>query len=82
MNKNAKDWDSAIIREIVNIEVGNPIAQDQRSLAKSEELQESPNILAPGETEETAETAAAPAGTMAMGMNRMMGGAERRHDGR
>ena len=55
MNKNAKDWDTAIIREIETIEVGNPVAQDQRSLAKNEELQEATNILAPGETEETAE---------------------------
>ncbi len=26
----AKDWDSAIIKEIVSLEVGNPVAQDQR----------------------------------------------------
>ena len=50
VNKNAKDWNSAIIRQIEAIQVGNPDAQDQRSLAKNEELQESETILAPGET--------------------------------
>ena len=53
VNKNAKDWNSAIIRQIELIEVGNPSAQDQYSLAKNEELEEAKNILAPGETEET-----------------------------
>ncbi len=74
VNKNAKDWDSAIVREILTMEVGTPVAQDQRSVAKNEELQEAPNILAPGETEETAETAAAPSGNSPMAgmMSRMM----------
>jgi hypothetical protein len=75
VNKNAKNWDSAIIREIETMEVGSSIAQDQRSLAKNEELQEAKNILAPGETEETAETAAAPGGGGPMsGMMGAMGG--------
>ena len=43
VNKNAKDWDCAIIRQIEAIEVGNPIAQDQRSLAKGDQLEEAPN---------------------------------------
>ena len=68
VNKNAKDWDSAIVREIETMEVGSPIAQDQRSLAKNEELEEAKNILAPGETEETAETAAVPGGMGGAGM--------------
>jgi hypothetical protein len=77
VNKNAKDWGSAIIRQIETLEVGSSIAQDQRSLAKNEELEEAKNILAPGETEETAETAAAPGGMvsgMTSGMARMMSG--------
>ena len=49
VNKNAKDWDEAIIRQIVSLEVGSPDAQDQRSLAKSETLEESKPIYAPGE---------------------------------
>jgi hypothetical protein len=75
VNKNAKDWDSAIIRQIESIEVGSPIAQDQRSIAKGEQLEEAKNILAPGETEETAETAAAPGGMGGAGtpMAGMMG---------
>ena len=82
VNKNAKDWNSAIIRQIEVIEVGNPTAQDQHSLAKSEELEEAKNILAPGETEETADTGAAGgmmgsgpgAAGMAASMARMRGG--------
>jgi hypothetical protein len=75
VNRNAKDWDSAIVREIETMEVGSAIAQDQRSLAKNEELQEAKNILAPGETEESAEPASAPGGGggMPAGMGRMMG---------
>ncbi len=35
VNKNAKNWDSAIIKQIDVLEVGNSTAQDQRSVAKS-----------------------------------------------
>jgi hypothetical protein len=62
VNKNAKDWNSAIIRQIEVLEVGNPNAQDQYSLAKNQELEEAKNILAPGETEETTESGAGAAG--------------------
>src|SRR5262249_45465436 len=48
VNKNAKDWDSAIIKQIDRLEVANPLAQDQRSLAKSEALEPAPGIYAPG----------------------------------
>ena len=48
VNKNAKNWDEAIIRQIVSLEVGNPDAQDQRSLAKSEALEESEADLCTG----------------------------------
>jgi hypothetical protein len=54
-NANAKDWNSAIIREIEGLEVGSPIAQDQRSLAKNEQLEEAPKVLAPGETDAPAD---------------------------
>ena len=51
VNKNAKNWDTAIIRQIDALEVGNPIAQDQRSIANSEELSEAEKIFPPGEEE-------------------------------
>jgi hypothetical protein len=57
VNKKAKDWDSAIIKEITMLEVGNPVAQDQRSLAKGETLAEAPAIVEPGK-EAQAEAAA------------------------
>jgi hypothetical protein len=72
VNKNAKDWNGAIIRQIELIEVGNPSAQDQHSLAKNEELEEAKKILAPGETEEAVESPAS-ASPMAGMMNRMGG---------
>jgi hypothetical protein len=50
VNKNAKTWDEATIRQIVELDVGNPTAQDQRSLAKNEQLLEAEGIYAPGET--------------------------------
>lgn len=47
VNKNAKDWDTAVIKELLVLEVGNPAAQDQRSLAKGEQLTEAADILSP-----------------------------------
>jgi len=73
VNKNAKDWDSAIIKQINMLEVGSNVAQDQRSLAKGETLEEAEAIKAPGS--ETAD-AAAPADTgggMGSMMQSMMG---------
>jgi len=49
VNKNAKRWDEASIRQIVALEVGNPSAQDQRSLAKNEQLEPAKGIYAKGE---------------------------------
>ena len=46
--RNAKDWDTAIIKQINLLEVGNPVAQDQRSIAKGETLAEAPKIDGPG----------------------------------
>jgi hypothetical protein len=75
VNKNAKKWDEAIIRQIEAIEVGNPNAQDQQSLAKNEALEESEPILAPGETAEPAAGAGGSGGPASMpGMGKMMAG--------
>ena len=63
VNKKAKDWDSAIIKQINLMEVGNPVAQDQRSIAKGEQLEESQAIKAPG-SEAAEETPAAGGGPM------------------
>ncbi|MBV8486914.1 MAG: hypothetical protein JO161_01415 [Planctomycetaceae bacterium] len=61
VNKNAKDWDSAIIKQINELEVGSSIAQDQRSLAKGDQLTESEAIRAPGsEPQETADSSSRP----------------------
>ena len=49
VNKTAKKWNEAVVRQIVSLEVGSPDAQDQRSLAKDEKLEESKGIYAPGE---------------------------------
>jgi len=57
VNKQAKNWDDAIIKQIEALEVGNPRAQDQRSIAKGEQLEPEPDIFAPGE-EEAAQAAA------------------------
>lgn len=59
VNKNAKDWDSAIVRQIVEMEVGNPQAQDQRSIANGETLEEAPEIKDPSKPEDPAATASA-----------------------
>jgi hypothetical protein len=73
VNKSAKDWDSAIIKQINMLEVGSNVAQDQRSLAKGETLEEAEAIKAPGS--EAAEAAAPADGGGAMGnmMQMMMG---------
>jgi hypothetical protein len=71
VNKNAKDWDSAIIKQINLLEVGNSIAQDARSIAKGETLEEAEAITAPG-SEKAAETAA-PAGDSGQMIGMMRG---------
>jgi hypothetical protein len=76
VNKNAKDWSSAVVREILALEVGSPVAQDQRSLAKNEQLEEAAKILAPGETDAPVEASGAGGpgaggrGDVGMGMGR------------
>jgi len=77
VNKKAKDWDSAIIKQVNVLEVGDPVAQDQKSIAKGEQLEESEAIKAPGSeaAEDTAASGGAQGGTMMPGMmGGMMGG--------
>jgi hypothetical protein len=53
VNKDAKDWNTAIVKQINLLEVGNGTAQDQKSIAKGDALNEAPAIVDP--------TASAPA---------------------
>jgi hypothetical protein len=71
VNKNAKDWDSAIIKQINELEVGSSVAQDQRSVARGDQLAESEAIKAPGSEAQDADAAADPSGRQA---SRSMGG--------
>ncbi|MGC8642002.1 MAG: hypothetical protein ACP5XB_19220 [Isosphaeraceae bacterium] len=76
VNTNAKNWDSAIIRQINLLEVGNSVAQDQRSIAKGDTLKEAEPIVAPGTEQPATDSggdAAGPGGMMSM--MSMMGGA-------
>ena len=66
VNKNAKDWDGAIIKQINVLVVGNNAAQDQRSIAKGETLEEAEAILAPGEEAAAADAAPEPSSMMSM----------------
>jgi hypothetical protein len=76
VNKNAKTWDNAVIRQILTLEVGNPAAQDQRSIAHNENLEEAPSIHAPGEdtTEDATGGAGGAAGAMPAAGAAMGGG--------
>src|SRR5262249_16349635 len=49
VNGQAKNWDSAIVKEITVLEVGAQEAQDQRSLSKGEQLTKAEDILSPGQ---------------------------------
>ncbi len=77
VNKNAKDWNSATIRQIEAIEVGSPIAQDQQSLANGDQLSTPEPILAPGETPPDAAGGAAGGGGAGGAAAGAMGGAGR-----
>ena len=68
VNRDAKDWDSAYIKEIKALEVGNYLSQDQRSVANGEELEEADDILAPGESEEYEDEMGGDMGMMGPGM--------------
>ncbi len=84
VNKDAKKWDQAVIRQILQLDVGDPGAQDQRSLAKNETLEESKGIYAPGEEPVAAEggggNMAAPGGGKG-GANMMTSGGSGRSRG-
>jgi hypothetical protein len=47
VNHSAKDWNTAAIKQINVLEVGNAASQDQRSMAKAETLSEAPPITDP-----------------------------------
>ena len=77
VNRNAKDWDGAIVKQIADMVVGDPLAQDQRSLARGDKLKEPEKIKAPNEPaeEESADAGGAGgAGGVASSMMSMMGG--------
>ena len=71
VNKDAKDWDSAIVKQINLLEVGNYEAQDQRSMARGDTLEEAPEPVAPGAEEAAVEEE--PADMAMPGMGGMMG---------
>jgi hypothetical protein len=48
VNRDAKDWDAAPIKEITGLEVANQLAQDQKSIVKGELLEPAPEIVKPG----------------------------------
>jgi hypothetical protein len=74
VNRNAKDWDSAIVKQINLLEAGSNMAQDQRSIANGDTLEESEAINAPGtETAEDTSADAAANNPMAGMMRGMMG---------
>ena len=71
----AKDWDSAIIKEIVSLEVGNQVSQDQRSLAKGDQLTEAADVLSPAQKAAAdAADSGSGAGGGGGGMSMSMGG--------
>lgn len=67
VNKDAKTWDGAIIKQIEALEVGSPSAQDQRSIAKGDTLEEALAIDDPAKPAvETSEAAGAEGGMSSM----------------
>ncbi len=70
VNGDAKSWDQAYIKRIVGLEVGTALAQDQRSVAKGETLEEAVAIDDPAKPAEPAPEAGGPAGME--GMMKMM----------
>ncbi len=55
----AKDWDGAIIKQILSVEIGTATAEDQKSLAKGVALAPAP-VLTPDASGAVADPAAAP----------------------
>jgi len=78
VNKDAKNWDGAVIKQINDLEVGSPVAQDQRSIAKGETLEDAPDVKDPSKPEEPAADTSAAGGmagadSMASMMSQMGG---------
>ncbi len=86
VNKQAKVWDEAPIKQIVRLEVASDAALDPMSQTKGVTLVDAPKILAPGETEEASAEGGdasmsslgygAPSDMMSGMGGRMMGGDE------
>jgi hypothetical protein len=65
VNRNAKDWDSATIKQVNSIDVGTSTAQDQVSLGQGVALDEAPDLAAPDSGQAAAPAAAGGAGNLA-----------------
>ncbi len=50
INGKAKDWDNAVVKQINMMEVGSPVAQDQKSLVEGKTVEVTPEIVPPGGT--------------------------------
>ncbi len=79
VNRDAKTWDTAIIKQIKALEVGNSLAQDQRSIAKGETLEESPDIVdpaapPPADTSSSSSSASPAAGSSSPSLGSAYGG--------
>jgi hypothetical protein len=70
VNKSAKDWDGAIIKQINIVNVGSASAQDQRSIAKGEQPEKAPDVDDPNKPAAAADSTAggdnSPMASMAM----------------
>ncbi len=64
INGSAKSWDSAVVKQINDLDIGSPTAQDQKSAAKGETVETAPSLDPEG--------SAAPVDTSPMAQ--MMGG--------
>ncbi len=78
VNRDAKTWDGATIRQILTLEVGTQTSQDQRSMAKGEVLVEAEPLDDPAkppvEAAATGSSSSPEAAMMATQMGGMMGG--------
>jgi hypothetical protein len=67
VNAGAKDWDSAVVKQINVLDVGSEASQDQISIGKGESLEEAPDLTAPGtEVAEPTESTGGPMGMQGM----------------
>ena len=72
----ATDWESAPIKNLLTLEVGNSVAVDHRTAAEGYELKEPPEVTKGGQSLEPAAPAAGDAGGMGGMMGGQMGGRE------